>query len=306
VVGVPFDTSPELLAPRQIYATLGAVALFDRNNKNGFLSFFDKQTGVLRQSWGTEGRGPGEFILPRIVATQKGLTVTSADANYRKLRFTDSLEIALLDMGEYEEKLIGSNFLFIVNDSRVISVKEGPNQLQILNLQTGEEEHANYHPLKMPRNIDPVALNSTVFQAHYAYHEDSERLFVAYQYHPIASVIDAAGNGLVGETRFDSFRNDIKKDDQGGWAYVDPTLGYTFTAVSDNFFYALYQGSNRKILSANIQKSEIHKYDMSGRLIERILVDEPVYHFSVELDDSKIYAMFLDSEFIAKVCIYDI
>lgn len=305
VAGRPFETIPELLAPRQIYTTAGAIALFDTDNKGGFLSFFDKQTGALHRSWGIEGRGPGEFILPRVVATQKSLTVTSIGGDFRKVGFTDSLEVTPLNI-TYVDKLIGSNFLFVVDDSRVVSVKEGPDQLQILNPRTGEEEYTNYYPMKMPGKIDPVTLNSTVFQAHYAYHEDSGRMFVAYQYQPIASVVDITGDGVVGETRFDSFRNNIEKNERGGWGYSDPVLGYTFTAVSDNYFYALYQGTDRKTLRANTQKSEIHKYDLSGRLIERVIINKPIYHFSVERDDSKLYALFLDDEFIAKAYVFDI
>lgn len=302
--GEVLAVSPEVSAPRHIYTTRGALVLFDSQNKEGFLSFFDKRTGERRAAYGTIGRGPGEYLSPRITETQKGLTLSSPGGDTYTLEFADSLEITPLP-SKFQKETIGSNFIFDVDDSSVIFVKEGVEQLTILDKRSGEQTSKSYYPVNIGGATNPATLNNTIFQAHYAYHEDGRRLFMAYSYHPIISVVDVNDYSLVTHTRFDGIRNTLESDGENQ-TYLDPVLGYTFTSVSDNYFYALYQNADEATLRKNANEPEVHKYDLSGNFVERYVLDRPVYNFTVEKDDSKIYALSLDAEFIPRVLVFEL
>lgn len=303
--GKTLTITPEVLAPRYIYVTQGALALFDSHNEGGFLSFFDKTTGLRRDVYGIIGRGPGEYLIPRITETQKELILTSISNDVYKIEFADSLSVTpmLLNL---QDETNGANFLFNIDESSVILVKEGTEQLTILDKNSGEKGSKSYYPVDVDGEINPAILNNTIFQAHYNYHQDERRLFIAYQYHPIISVVDVTDYSLVANTQFDGVHNSFEKDG-ANLTSLNPTLGYTFTSVSDHYFYALYQNANRETLKKYTNKPEIHKYDLSGKFIERFSLDRSVYNFTVERNDSRIYALSLNQETLdAEVVIFEL
>jgi hypothetical protein len=304
ISGKELTISPEILGPRLAFLTDSALVLFDNRHEAGFLSFFHKETGALKESFGRIGRGPGEFLSPRVHDTQKGLILTSIDGGVYTVDDKDSLKVVSLPLLRRSE-LAGSNFLFQTDDSTAVSVKDGMEQFLILNMNTGKTESISRYPLKIGANTLPDILNNVIFQAQYSYHQDSRRIFAAYKYHPIVSVIDAGSFDIISHTQFDGVKNSLERDGEN-LTYLNPTLGYTFTAVSDAFFYALYQNADKETLRKNIQRSEIHKYDLSGNFVERFILDRPVYHFAIEKNDSKIYSLSLNEEFLPEVVVFDL
>lgn len=88
--------------------------------------------------------------------------------------------------------------------------------------------------------------------------------------------------------------------------FENPTLFYTITASSNNCFWALYQSKNGDQLKERNGVSEIHKFSKDGQIIERIVLDRIVYHFSITPNEEYIYTLAFNQQFTTDVVRYNL
>lgn len=295
------DPEEELLAPRKVFALQECLVLFESKNTAGFLRFIDKRDGRTLATYGNIGNAEDEFLQPNLFASDSALMIVSIRDHFRKVGFRDGRVTERIIRPTDTKAAFGANFAATTpGGTVVVSSPSYPDRLIFLRAD-GSRNSLNDYPIDMPRGIDPYYYKEVIFQVAYATSPTGEQLFAAAQHYPIAQVIDA--EDLTQTTlRLKSSRRNTLTLQEGIPTFDDPVLFYTYACASREFFYALYQQARTGEMRQG--RSEIHLFDRSGRLLRRYPLDRRIYHFTVEADDSRLYALSLDGEHLPRLCAY--
>ena len=299
------DIGDSVLAPRQIFDTRDHFVIFDDNKNDHFLKYFSKATGGLDFKFGIRGNGPNEFIMPRIIPSGEGIGVLALN-KFVFLRVEGQELIKKEKKIRNREKVTGANCLFFLDDSRVLYTKSSESQFHVLDDRSGRESAVDAYPLPYENKYPRYFVNNVVFDAHYSYHENEDFIFAAYKHVPVVSLIPVPEfqDPLHVYLNTGDKNEIVRKDNH--WIYDDPIYYYTFTDVSSGFCYALFQHADKSALRENKQKSEIHVFDFQGKMVRRLGFDIPIYHFAASGDDTELYALSLNDDFLPEVWKYDL
>lgn len=299
------STGEELLAPRKVFVLSGCLALYESKNTVGFLRFIDKRSGKLLTAYGNIGNAENEFLQPKVYASGSRLVITALKNSLTEVDFRDGQVVESLHpvTGEHSKLALGANFAAIADDGTVIlSSPSSSDRLTILSAD-GSRKSWNAYPMEMPKNIDAFYCKEVIMQSSYAYCPSTGKLFAAAQYYPLAEVLDTE---CMEETvcRLEHTRRNEYEVRGGIPSFSDPILFYTFTSASRGGFYALWQHARKGEMRQG--RSELHFFDAEGRLIWRYGLDRRIYHFSVEADDSRVYALGLNDDLLPVLYRYDL
>ncbi len=292
--GETITLSPEPLAPRQIYDFDDRIVLYDDKTPGAFLYFYSKADGTLTDKFGVIGRGPGEFLLPQVNVSAGGIDVTGV--NKRFVHLSPAGDPFLVEERPYpaDNDLQGANFLAMLPDSSLLF--SSPSiETQFARKQGTHTEGYDFLQCNYPSNVDRTMAKEGIFSNHCLTSPDGTRLFIAYLYYPTVVTVPTDDLSRASITELSTGKkNRIKFTD--GRFFLDPVMNYTFTAASDDDFFALFQNDVREQVRNGSAHSEIHRFDSSGRPVCRYLLGRTVYHFTVSADGTTLYTLEMDAD----------
>lgn len=280
----------------------------DLGDEEGFLHFYDWDTGKLIRKYGTIGRGPEEYLLPIALPYRDSIIINSVTRRgIFGTKGIDSLSpLSVKDMPIPKESL-GAKFFYPLNDSMAIfSAVKMEQQFSLLNLKTGRIRSESHFPdLAATRHLPLLVQQGQVFIATYGLSPDRENLVGVYLNYPIVDVLNLK-NFQIKRSVFDvKHRNDFSYDKaRQKITYSDPYGMYSRVVMKDSCFYALFFNSRREDRVQHKAGAEIQQFDYSGNVLHRYQLDLPIYSFCVNEEKRCFLAMVYTKDRIPMVVKY--
>ena len=247
-----------------------------------------------------KGEGPGEesFIAPNLYSydsvsflykTLDKVKIVRYKKRENKLilqRIID-LPVEFIDVMHLiylNEKIIGWNLYNITNE----------REFQAVDLKTQKVTHFGpaYPASEFKIRLSDMA---SLFSKSILNRPDNKFFAALYDRYPILRIYGANGN-LIKEVRYINNQMDPAKH----MNEVDPlkymahqTLNYMKLKVTNNYIYGLYAGKTHSELRTQEYKvddfcTEVHVWDWNGNPVSKIMLNRPVFCFTVAQNDSLI------------------
>jgi hypothetical protein len=245
-----------------------------------------------------KGEGPGEesFIAPNLhyydsnsflFKTLDNVKIVGYEKKENKIilqrkidlpiEFIDVMHIVFLN-----EKIIGWNLYNVTNEF----------EFQAFDLAT--QEVSNFGHV-YPANDFKIKLSdkASLYSKSILNKPDDKFFAALYDRYPFLRIYDADGY-LVKEVRYINNQIDPAKhlsaNDPAKYV-AQQTVNYMKLKVTNNFIYGLYAGKTHSELRTQEYKiddncTEVHIWDWNGNPVAKILLDRPVFCFTVAHDDS--------------------
>lgn len=305
-----------LLNPRNIWVDDSLLIIFDspENDDNMFLKYYSLNSLQLIRSFGTIGRGPDEYLTPRILWNTKNSFLIIEKLKYSIL-FTDSI----LHHPNYNPQkhyvqfgLNAASEVYLMNDSLLfIHSMMTDEQFSINNSNNGNyiSKFTNYPHYITSNKLNDFICNSKVYNATYLLKPYSfDTLAIIYKYFPVIDIVTMK-DLKVKRIQFpiDKNINQVKILDKLNAALENERKLYTNYTYSEKYFYLLYNGLAKENVLYN-KSFEIHKFDWEGNLIVRYKLDNYIDRFCIDEKNGKIFACSIedDDSYTAKILTFHI
>lgn len=298
------DFAEDLLAPRKVFAFGDGIAIFEPNDVEGFLHFYDK-SGTLEWKYGTIGNAGNEYLSPNVFANGESLLILSMDGRYSEVKRAGSG----IETGEFRSignkaLSMGTNFLSLTAGGGTIVESPSSDDMLVFSGTDGGEFKYNEYPVDVPQKMHAYVKKNVIASCSYAISYALDTLFLAFKYYPVAAAVSVKDRHTTRMTLSVKENNEYKTKD-GVPYYDDPILFYTYAASSGKNFYALFQNGTRSSIKGE-GMSEIHVFSRDCKLKRRYVLDRRIYHFSVSEDGTEIYALGINKDYLAELYVYDI
>jgi len=98
------NLSNVLLAPRKVFCMSDCIAVFEPDDKEGFLHFYNKNAKLLGK-YGIVGNAHNEFISPNVFSNGHSLIVLSMNGKYCEIKgFNEGVSVGEIQKIENKEK----------------------------------------------------------------------------------------------------------------------------------------------------------------------------------------------------------
>ena len=275
-------------------------------HENKYLSVFEKETGTYIKSFGSYGRGPGEFLSPPQIRVNENKSVLYAFQN-------------VSGMSDYRSYDVEN----ILHDSRVLPVREDKIELYLDegNRFPGSATHflawkgkrlfvrnlshrfeiqdilGNTISLydKYPIVLLPQALDSTDFHGSYlfstiALKPDMSRFVIASWVGCILEIFTIDVSGTIEkevEKRFHPPVFTVENRQSNYYVNGQTIHGINDLSVTEEFIYAKYNG--KIYYKEQYSTSTIAVFDWSGNPLRRYILDWKIRNFIVDAQRNRCY-----------------
>lgn len=281
-----FSLEEELLDPRMgIYFCNESVFMIgDWGDEKGFLHFYDFDSGELIGKYGRSGRGPDEYLLPRINIFKDSAIINS---------ITKRAIFSLKDAGQYDSLAVkpwlfykettGANYFYPLNDSLAIfNITANSQQYSLLNRITGQVRSWSAYPENAKTELLSQKVKQQVFSKAVGISPNGQYLVSVYLAYPIVDILNLSDFTTFRHIWETKYKNDFTYDKASGKVnFIDFHTMYGKVVMADTSFYVLYLDSSVRKQNTEEATSEIHQFDYSGRLLSRFRLDVPVFAFCV-------------------------
>jgi hypothetical protein len=296
---LPVELDEMLMKPLKLWSRDSVLIIYDNGYpENGVVRGYNLPSGELCFHDVVIGNGPGEYILPGFMQIGDSILVYSLKGQWDLLFVNENRSGSTISKIEQkplgDKQLYTSNYLFPVNDTLIVANQSGEYQFTCYNRETDNSRHLNNFPEQY--SVSDFVLNTSIFNAFYAM-GGNRKIVVAYQYYPIIDIVSPLNNFITKRIIFkNKFQNQFEEIDEFNARFIDPKLQYTFAHCNRDFFYVLYQNSDRETLKHNRQAPEIHKFSWDGTFVGRMVPNRPIYNFTVSADDEYLYGLGFDED----------
>lgn len=303
LVADSLNLSGQIIVPRKIFRLGECLALFEDSDNDGCIHFYTLDGKYLKKTCKI-GNSKEEFISPNVFKNGKDILIISLKGNYERITY-DSGEIIehTMQLVENEDVRVGNNFIAALNDGGYILDNPTCSEMFAVISSTGERHDYSFYPSDFSESIDAFYKKNvlSVFAASMTYSLDS--LFLSFTYYPCVKVITAEGRQCSSIKLYSKYSNEyVLKNNIPH--FISPILFYTCATSTEKYYYALYQNGTKEELKNNIGKSEIHKFNKEGVLLDRFILDRRIYNFDVSSNDSVIYALGINRDLNTEVYCY--
>ena len=234
------NLSEKFLAPRKVFILDEGITVFEPQDANGFLHFYDG-AGNFKGKYGSIGGAKYEYISPNVFANGESVIVLSVDGRYSEIKESGA-GCETVTIREIGNKSIAAGVGFLVMDSHgeiIVSSASSDDMLVFVD-SSGKESGYNYYPVDNREKMDAYVMNNIISSCTYSISNRRDTLFQVFKYYPVAGVISLDDKQSVYKALAVENDNEyIVKD--GIPHYEDPVLFYTYAASSRKYFYALFQ-----------------------------------------------------------------
>ena len=296
------NLADDLLAPRKVFVLDSSIVVFEPRDTGAFLHFYD-QSGSLTWKYGVTGNARNEYLSPNVFANGESLVILSMNGKYREIKKEgNEVEIGELQSLGKESLALGVNFLSLTSDGGTLVERASSDDMLVFSTSDGREFGYNEYPVDIPEKMHAYLKKNVISSSSYVISHELDTLFIAYKYYPVVGTVSVQDRHSY-RTALSVSENNRYKIKGGIPYYDDPILFYTYASSSGKYFYALFQnGSKSSIKEAG--ESEIHVYSQDCKLQKRYVLDRRIYHFAVSQDDSMIYALGINKDYLAELYVY--
>lgn len=297
------NLSNQIISPRKIFLLGEYLALFEDSDNEGCVHFYTLDGKYFKRTCRI-GNSKDEFISPNVFKNGKDIIIISLKGNYKRISsYLDQIIENEMQSIENKDLKVGNNFISVLSDGGYVLDNPICSEMFSVITSSGERLDCSFYPSDFSESIDSFYKKNvlSVYSASMSYSLDS--LFLSYTYYPCVKVITADGRlcssfKLLSENKNEYIlKNNIPH-------FNNPTLFYTYSTSTENYYYALYQNGTRKELKNNIGQSEIHKFNKRGALVNRYVLDRRIYNFDVSINDSVIYALGINKDLNSEIYCY--
>lgn len=298
----------DLERPRRLLAVQDGFVVFDGKNKNGVVQYYNETTDSVYY-FGRLGNGPDDYTSPSCYQYGNKVILSSSTEKYSVLSFSSS-GITCENMEQFKNPshFEGVNFLSKIDGHTFIVSRTGENQIEIISDADGNIQPYSFYPFQISDAVNLFSKNNEVFDATYAFNNESNLLFIGYKYYPYCMLVDVKSGNILGSLKVNNERasNTYAITGEGGVEFDDPVLYNTFVCSTKSHMWSLYQGCDRRELKEGTSKSEIHKYALDGQSVERFSIDKSIVNFCVSQDGKYLYTLCFDEELEPTITRFDL
>lgn len=290
-----------LLSPHKIWVQDSLLIIFDSPvEDNKFFKFYSLNTLQMLHSFGTIGRGPSEYLTPRILWNTEYSFLILEKLKYSIL-YTDSLlhHPYYQPVKHYiQSGPIAISEAYVLNDSLLFIHSEmSDEQFSINNTLNGNYviKYTNY-PHCISNKLTDFISNSNVYKAIYLLKPNTkDTLAIIYRHFPVIDII-AMNDMSIRRIQFpiNNKVNQVKILDKLNAHIENKIEYYTNYYYSEKYFYILYNAISKENTQNYSKSFEIHKFDWQGNLIVRYKSDRYIDKFCVDEKNRKIYAVSIE------------
>lgn len=262
--------------------------------EKGFVSYYSLNTYKLITTFGVIGRGPHEYLTPRIHWNDEHSFLI-----IEKLRYSILNHDSLLYASDYSPLrhnvqlgLMAASEVYLLNDS-LLFVHSGmtDEQFSIVDICNKEYilKYKNFPRVFSNKRLTDFIANSNVYSAYYLLNPSHDTLAIVYKHYPIIDIVSMS-DLYVKRIQFPIGKsvNRITILDKLNAYIEDEVIYYTQYCYSDKYFYLLYNATLGKSID-DLEKVEIHKFDWQGNLVMRYKLNCYIKTFFVDEKTNKIY-----------------
>lgn len=298
----------DLERPRRLFAVQDGFVVFDDKNKNGLVQYYNETTDSVYY-FGRLGNGPDDYTYPSCYQYGNKVILSSSTEKYSVLSFSNK-GITCDNVVPFKSQSLfeGANFLSKIDDHTFVVSRTGDNQIEIIYDAEGGILPCSFYPFQVSDEVSLFSKNNEVFDATYAFNNESNLLFIGYKFYPYCMIVDMKSKKVLGSLKVDNERasNTYAITGEGGVEFDNPVLYNTFVCATKSHMWSLYQGCDRNELKKGASKSEIHKYALDGQSVERFSTDKSIVNFCVSHDGNYLYTLCLDEELEPTITRFDL
>lgn len=300
LTATPKGINKYLLNPTRVYLHKDYLFFVDRNNRNGSILIFAKDTYRPVRAFGGKGNGPGLFLgLKKITFGQQYIFAYDLTGNKIISYHLDSL-------------IANKNYQFdrqiILNDHRNIDCEALSDTTFLLGIYGGDKRFVvidqqgnikssflDYPPLEnkfgTPAYEFRYNIKANIYQGNAGINRTARKLILTHTNTDLLQLVDYDSGKLlrniIGPNK--NFPPDYELTPDGrSYPPKDKNYGYLGSLyVSNKYIYVLYYGKKYDVF----HHDEIFQFDWDGRPVSHIKLDTKIYGFAVDEANNKIYGL---------------
>ncbi len=286
----PVILSQELMYPYQFWVYRSDLLMvYEIKDEEGFLHFYDLKSGEFKGKFGKYGRGKTEFLLPKIRIKGDSVFVISYNRNC-KFSFQDvlgSLTFPVTDI-TVSKFDTDADSKWVMNDTlALLEFYRYPFQLYFL--RDSILEGFNMYPDFHKEELSPSMLKQ-LYSFHCDVTADHRHIILNYNEHPVVDFIRFPEMTTVRHILDVGYKNSYKAK-YGNVVFDDPRRFYTFSCFADSLDYILFQNSTYLERDNELGRTEIHAFDMNGKLVRRYSLDHYITNFTIDPSSRTVFAL---------------
>ena len=243
------------------WALSGDTLYLLSTERNNFINEISLDDMSLISSYGTIGQGPGEYIFPRLISSERG-GMFLGDAALGVLQaLSDSLKDDIICLNQQ----IPMNNAYLLNDTSLVYVLYSPNGTRLIVRDLATDEALD----SMPLPVIPFA-NSEMSTPAFHVGTNGKYIVVAYQGADRFDIIGQSESRRLGSTIV--FQGDAPLGNQN-FFFIDLACG-------ENYF-ALLSMKNKDVTHEESYPG-IEIYDYQGNPIAKISIDFLAYRILID------------------------
>ena len=287
---------------------------FRANLTNHYMHIFDKETGAYVKSFGSDGRGPGEFHMnPRIRINEDGTKLYAFqwfglqdywsydvatildDKPVRPVR--EDRIVLYLDEGK---RFPGGTNNFLAWQDKRLFVRNHLHRFEIQDTSGNTLYLCNQYPIiPLKQGSDSTVISSSYVYATLALKPDMTKFVITIPTGCIVEIFDIEASGSIEKTIEKRFFLPILGQDSPSQipssVEGESIQGIYELFATDEFIYAKYSGKlyygNDKYLT-----NTIAVFDWLGNPIRLYVLDWNIYHFFVDSQRNRCYLIGIDAD----------
>ena len=290
------DTIP--FAPESIWVE-DTLLIIKTQHKTGFLRLYSLSSGELVKSYGAIGRGPGEYLYPKVFMNAKGEYIIADRLKFGIVHIDQMLlqENYKAKMYYVEKGLSAVNFISMLSDNNTVIFNSGSdeNQLCFMKLDDMKIEPYNHYPIIQGVKITNFIASTNIFRSSMSRNDDY--VYAAYIHYPIIDIISIEDKTVKRSMHpLTPSANRVTMIDPINAVIDNKFIFYLASYVINSGFYTLYFGDSEDNIENLRTMPEILKYDLSGDLLVRYKLNRLVYDFCIDESGENGYFLSIDKD----------
>lgn len=296
------NMSETLSAPRKVFVIGDNIAVFEPQDVDGILHFYDEKGQLLTQ-YGQVGKAHNEFISPNAYINGETIILLSMDGRFCEINYADGeINVGGIQSSGNKSLATAANFVAFSRDGGYVVDSGTSDDMLVLIGKDGNKSAYNNYPIDLPEKMPSRLKKEIIARCSYSIANSLDTLFMAYMNYPSFGVVSLSDKKTLC-ARLSIKENNTYRLNSGVPYYKEPILFYTYTTSSRKYFYALFQNGTKKSMHQG-GTSEIHVFSRRGELLERYVLDRRIYHFAVAPDDGVIYALGVNGDSLTELYVY--